>query len=78
MLHPTLALLLATTRIEDVHREAAQMHTLRLARSGTREPDVAAAGRVPILSARRWTRRRDGRSRRERLPIHRGMRSERS
>jgi hypothetical protein len=76
MLHPTLALLLATTRIEDVHREAAQMHTLRLARSDTREPPVAAAGRVLILSGRRWAGRRDGGSRGDRAPMPQDMRSE--
>jgi hypothetical protein len=69
---------LATARIEDIHREAAQMHMIRLARSDTHEPDTAAASHVPILSRRRWTGRRDGRSRRDRLPMHRGMRSERS
>ena len=36
---------LATARIEDLHREAAQMHTIRLARRVTPEPH-AAAGNV--------------------------------
>ena len=69
---------LATARIDDLHRDAAQRHTIRLARSVTREPQMAAASRVPILSGRRWTGRRDGRSRRDRLPMHQEMRSERS
>ena len=69
---------LATARIEDLHREAAQRHTIRLARSVTHEPRMAAASRVPIVRGRRWTGRRDGRSRRDRLPMHQEMRSERS
>ena len=55
---------LATARIEDLHREAAQMHTIRLARRVTHEPHAAAASRVPIFGGRIWTGRRDGRSRR--------------
>ena len=51
---------LATARIEDLHREAAHRHMVRLARSVTQEPHMAAASRVPILSGRRWTGRRDG------------------
>jgi hypothetical protein len=78
MLHPALARALATARINDLHREAAQRHTIRLARSVTHEPHMAAASRVPIVSGRRWTARRDGRSRRDRLPMHQEMRSERS
>jgi hypothetical protein len=69
---------LATARIEDLHREAAQRHMIRLARSVTREPDMAAAGRVAVVNRRRWTGRRDGRSRRDRLPMHTEVRSERS
>jgi hypothetical protein len=69
---------LATARIDDLHRDAAQRHTIRLARSATHEPHLAAASHVPILSGRRWTGRRDGRSRRDRLPMHQEMRSERS
>ena len=69
---------LATARIDDLHRDAAQRHTIRVARSVTHEPHVAAVSRVPILSGRRWTGRRDGRSRRDRLPTHQEMRSERS
>jgi hypothetical protein len=68
---------LATARIEDLHRDAAQRHAIRLARRVTHEPHVAAASRVPILSGRRWTGRRDGRSRRDRAPMHREMRGER-
>ena len=78
MLHPALSRALATARIEDLHREAAQRHTIGLARSVTHEPHMAAASRVPILSGRRWTGRRDGRSRRDRAPMHQEMRSERS
>ena len=69
---------LATARIDDLHRDAAQRRPIRLARSVTHEPHTAAASRVPILSGRRWTGRRDGRSRRDRLPMHQKMRSERS
>jgi hypothetical protein len=77
MLHPAVSRALATARIDDLHREAAQMHMVRLARRVTHEPHVGAASRAPILSGRRWTGRRDGRSRRDRLPMHREMRSER-
>jgi hypothetical protein len=76
MLHPALSRALAAARIDDLHRDAAQ--TICLGRSVTREPDMAAANRVPVVSGRRWTRRHDGRSRRDRLPMHQGMRSERS
>ena len=69
---------LATARIEDLHREAAQMHTIRLARRATHEPRTAAASRVPIFGGRIWTGRRDGRSGRDRAPMHREMKSERS
>jgi hypothetical protein len=41
---------LATARIEDLHREAAQMHTIRLARRVTHEPHAAAASRVTQVS----------------------------
>jgi hypothetical protein len=67
---------LATARIEDLHREAAQRHMIRLARRLTHDPPAAVASRVPIVSGRRWTGRRDGRSRRDRAPMHREMRSE--
>jgi hypothetical protein len=69
---------LATARIDDLHRDAAQRHTMRPVRSVTHEPDMAAASRVPIVSRRRWTGRRAGRSLRDRLPMHQQMRSERS
>lgn len=49
---------LATARIHDLHRDAAQRHTIRLARSVTPEPHMAAASRVPMASGRRWTSRR--------------------
>jgi hypothetical protein len=68
---------LATARIEDLRREAAQMRTIGVARRITHEPHVVAASRVLILSAWRWTGRRHGRSRRDRAPMPREMRSER-
>ena len=77
MLHPALSRALATAHIEDLHRAAAARHAIRLARRVAHEQDMAAASRVPIVSGRRWTGRRDGRSRRDRLPMHREMRSER-
>ena len=49
---------LATARIDDLHRDAAQRHTIRLARSVTHEPHMAAARR--LVGGRRWTGRRDG------------------
>jgi hypothetical protein len=78
MLHPALSRALATAHIEDLHRAAAPRHAIRLARTVTHEPDTATASRVPILSGRWWTGRRDGHSRRDRLPMHPEMRSERS
>jgi len=66
---------LATARIEDLHRDAAERHLARLV---TDEPHMAAASRIPIVRGRRWTGRRDGRSRRDRRPMHQQMRSERS
>jgi hypothetical protein len=77
MLHPALARALAAARIEDLRRDAAQRHTIRLARSVTHEPHVAAASRVSMFGGRMWPRRRDGRSRRDRAPMHRAMRGER-
>jgi hypothetical protein len=71
MLHLNRAL--ASARIEDLRREAAQM---RLARSVTHEPHMAAASRLRILSGRRWTRRRDDPSRCDRAPLHRQIGSE--
>jgi hypothetical protein len=78
MLHPALSRALATARIDDLHRAAAQRHTIRLARSVTREPHMAATRRVQTVSGRRWTGRRDGRPRRGRLSMQQEMRSERS
>ena len=69
MLHPALSRALATAHIEDLHRAAAQRHTIPLAHSVTHEPHMAAPSRVPILSGRRWTGRRDRRARRDRLPM---------
>jgi hypothetical protein len=56
---------LATARIEELHREAAQMHTIRSAGRITHEPHMPAATRVPIFSGWRWAGRRNGRSRRD-------------
>ena len=69
---------LATARTEDLHREAAEIRMIRLARSVTHESHTATASRVPILSRLRWTGLRAGRSGRDRAPMHRDMRSERS
>jgi hypothetical protein len=69
---------LASARIEDLHREAARMQTIRVARHVTHEPHMASARRVRILSGRRSSGRHDGRSRRDRLPMHQELRSERS
>jgi hypothetical protein len=77
MLHPALARALATARIEELHREAARRHTIDLA-PVAHEPRVAAARGVAIVSGRWWTGRREGRSRRDRAPMQREMRSERS
>jgi hypothetical protein len=60
MLHPAFARALATARIEELHREAAQ---IGLARRVTHELRMAAESRVPIVSGPRSTGRRDGRSR---------------
>jgi predicted exporter len=77
MLHPALSRALATAHIEDLHRAAAQRHTIRLAHSVAHEPHVVATSRVSIFSGRFWAGRRDRRSRLDRLPMHREMRSER-
>jgi hypothetical protein len=69
---------LATARIDDLHRDAAQRHAARLARGVTPEPHMAPASRVPILGGRLWPRRRDGRSRGDRLPMHQETRGETS
>jgi hypothetical protein len=77
MLHPALSQALATAHIEDLHRAAAQRHTIRLARRVAHETHVAATSNVSIFSGRIWTGRRDGRSRLDRLLMHREIRSER-
>ena len=41
MLHPDLALALATARIEDLHRAAARRRAIRFARRVAHEPLVA-------------------------------------
>jgi hypothetical protein len=66
---------LATAHIEDLHRDASQRHTIRLARRVAREPGGRSRG--ADIRGRMWTGRRDCRSRRDRLAMHRGMRSER-
>ena len=76
MLHPALRRALATAHIEDLHRAAAPRQTIRLARSVAREPHMAAASRLPIVSGRRWTGRRDDGSRRDRVSMHQEMSSE--
>jgi hypothetical protein len=76
MLHPALSRALATAHIEDLHRDAAQRHTISLARRAAHEPHLAGTSDVPIFSGRMWTGRRDGRSRRDRLPMDREMTSE--
>jgi hypothetical protein len=70
-----LSRVLATARIDDLHRRAAPGHMIRLARSVTREPRMATERRVPIV---RWTRRRDGRSRRDRVPMQQEPTGDRS
>ena len=77
MLHPDLARALAAAHIEDLHRAAARRHTIRLARRVAHEPHVAATSNLSIFGGRIWTGRRDRRSRLDRLPMHREMRSER-
>ena len=42
MLHPTFARALASAHIDDLHREAARWHTIRLAHRAAHEPRVAA------------------------------------
>src|SRR3954449_7490006 len=46
---------LATARIDDLHRDAAQRRRIRLARNAAHEPRMPAASRVPTVSARWWT-----------------------
>ena len=67
---------LATARIDDLHRQAAQRREIRLASRVAHEPYVSPARRVPIFGGRMWTGRRGGRSRRDRAPMHREMTSE--
>jgi hypothetical protein len=43
MLHPALRRALATAHIEDLHRDAAQRHTIRLARRVAHDPHLAGA-----------------------------------
>jgi hypothetical protein len=51
MLHPDIARALATAHIEDLHREAARRHLIRLARSVVHEPRVAATPIAVLRSA---------------------------
>jgi hypothetical protein len=67
---------LASARIEDLHRNAAQWHMIRLAHGVTHASPTAPVSRVPLLSGRRWIGRRDGRPRRARAPTHGAMRGE--
>jgi hypothetical protein len=50
MLHSALGRALATAHIEDLLRDAAQRHTIRLARRVAQEPHLAAASDVPMFS----------------------------
>ena len=51
MLHPALTRALATAHIEDLHREAARRHMIRLARRVVHEPRVAATPIAALRSA---------------------------
>ena len=66
MLHPALSRALATAHIEDLHRAAAERHTIRLAGSVGHEPHVAA---TPIAMLRSASTRLRGR----RVPQADGM-----
>lgn len=68
---------LATTHIEDLHREAAQRHAIRLSRRVAHGSPLAGASDVPVSGGRTWTGRRNRRSRRDRLAMRREMMSER-
>jgi hypothetical protein len=68
---------LATARIDDLHRDAAQRHAMSLARCVTHEPHHVAGSRLLIWGGRMWARRRNTRPRSDRTPMHREMRSER-
>ena len=58
MLHPTLARALATAHIEDLHRAAAERHSVRLARCAEHGPSGAAPRVVMLRSASTRLRRR--------------------
>ena len=45
---------LATARVEELHRDAAQRHTILLAHGIAPEPRVAATSKVPIFGG--WMR----------------------
>jgi hypothetical protein len=50
MLHPALSRAVATAQIEDLLRDAAQRHTIRLARVVEHDPHLAGASDVPTLT----------------------------
>lgn len=58
MLHPALSRALATAHIEDLHRDAARRHTIRLAHRVAHEPRVAV---TPIALLRSASTRLRGR-----------------
>ena len=68
---------LAAARIEDLHRDAALRHTMRLARRVAHEPRVAARSGAPIFGRRIWTRLATVIPRHDRQPMRREMRRER-
>jgi hypothetical protein len=51
MLHPDLALALATAHIEDLHRAAARRRAIRFARRVAHKPHVAATSIAMLRSA---------------------------
>jgi len=51
MLHPDITRALAAAHIEDLHRDAARRHTIRLARGVVPEPRVAATPIAVLRSA---------------------------
>jgi hypothetical protein len=56
MLHPALGRALATAHIEDLLRDTAQRHTIRLARRVAHEPHLAGASDVPMFGGRNMDR----------------------
>lgn len=50
---------LAIARVEELHRAAAQRHTIRLARRVAHEQQAAATAKAPRPGSLIWTGRRD-------------------